>query len=147
MAYDAEKLLVILFHLSDEPIGELVARPIWFSTTLNQHEGFLRNARRGFGYRARLEASRVADYRDPDVVALLSAAGTDVAGYVADLINNPAPEEVLSLPATGVLIAAGYTALTHPDYDPDDPSRDVLSVLVFDPSEHVLEWMKMESSG
>lgn len=72
----------------------------------------------------------MADYRDTEVVALIEAAGTDVAGYVADLINNPGPEEVRSHPATLALIAAGYAALLHPDYDPDDPSRDVLSTRV-----------------
>lgn len=126
-----------IYHTSLNKIKSLESNPMFFALDESAaKDGWFANAvqegNKPTLYKSNMP-SKIASIQDKEVVDLFKKNNINVEDYMADLASNPTSEEILSYPATKLLQDNGYQGLKVTDYDPRDVSKDLDSLLIFDP--------------
>lgn len=133
-----------IYHTSLNKIKSLNSNPMFFSLDKSvAKDGWFANAVQE-GYKPTLYKSnmpsKIASIQDKEVIDLFKKNNISIDDYMADLASNPTAEEILSNPATKLLQDKGYQGLKVTDYDPRDVSKDLDSLLIFDPKKSLSDF-------
>ncbi len=139
-----------IYHTSLNKIKSLNSNPMFFALDESAaKDGWFANAvqegNKPTLYKSNMP-SKIASIQDKEVVDLFKKNNINVEDYMADLASNPTSEEILSYPATKLLQDNGYQGLKVIDYDPRDVSKDLDSLLIFDPKKSLSSFDKAGKS-
>jgi hypothetical protein len=135
---------IILYHVSQSIITDLLDQPIFFSTSKEIALGFIDNPNWDvdddrYMYKAKLNA-KIASQQE--ATEILEANNEDFFDYSIELADNPFPGNIPDSGGTTLLQDAGFDGVRFSDYDPRDNQKDIESIVIWNPST-IQEWQIM----
>lgn len=131
---ESKKVDNIIYHVSIKKISSLNSNPMWFDIRQQKanayYQNFLNDKKPAFLYSAKLNSTNIWSFKK--LKEELNKNKINVQDFVADLVSNPSAIKIKQL--TKDLNCDGFY---HSDYDPEDFSKDIETLLILNPKKSV----------
>lgn len=131
----------IIYHVSIKKITSLNSNPMWFSNSLDKANAYYKNhiedGKTAFLYSAKLNNANIWSFKQ--LKEELNKKKINVENFLAVLTSNPDSREIKQL--TKDLNCDGFY---HLDYDPEDFSKDIETLLILNPKKSISDFKLIE---
>ena len=130
-----------LYHVSIKKISSLNSNPMWFSDSIQKanayYENHIDDGKKAFLYSATLNNVNILSFKE--LKNELNNKKINIENFLADLTSNPDSKEIKQL--TKNINCDGFY---HLDYDPEDFSKDIETLLILNPKKSINSFKLIE---